>query len=96
MPEEAERIDIQTAAAKYGRNPTVIYHLIRRGKISSQRMRVRGRTGRFVYKHMLRVEELEKHFDTSARERHIAAIEAAAPPLSEKQKEAIRGAFFGD
>ncbi|SDQ11753.1 hypothetical protein [Microbacterium sp. cf332] len=87
------RIDIPTAALRQGRPVHVIYHLIRTGQLASEKVRVPGRDGRSVRKHMIRIQDLDAIDRLRSHDDHVAAIRAAATPLTESQITRIRRAL---
>lgn len=93
MEQPDERLDIPGAAARLGRQSQAIYHLIRTGQLSSEKIRAPGRDGRYVLKHMIRVQDIDVIDQRRAREEHVAAIRAAATPLTETQIYRIRRAL---
>lgn len=93
MERPDERIDIPAAAARLGRPVHAVYHLIRTGQLSSEKVRVPGRDGRHVLKHLIRVKDLDAIDRLRAHEEHVAAIRAAATPLTETQIKRIRRAL---
>ncbi|RKQ94576.1 hypothetical protein U746_0323 [Mycolicibacterium mucogenicum 261Sha1.1M5] len=96
MEHPDERIDIPAAAEKLGRPVYAVYHLIRTGRLASEKIRVAGRDGRYVLKHMIRVKDLDAVDERRRDEEHVAAIRAAATPLTETQIYRIRHALeFG-
>ncbi|MEB4613264.1 hypothetical protein [Leucobacter sp. M11] len=96
MEEPDERIDITAAAEKLGRPVYAVYHLIRTGQLPSEKLRALGRDGRYVLKHMIRVQDLDAIDQRRRHEEHVAAIRAAATPLTETQIYWIRHALeFG-
>lgn len=90
-----ERLDIPTAAERLGRPVHAIYHLIRTGQLVSEKLRTPGRDGRYVLKHMIRVQDLDAIDERRRHEEHVAVIRAAATPLTETQIYRIRHALRG-
>lgn len=93
MERPDERIDIPAAAVRLGRPVHAVYHLIRTGRLASEKVRIPGRDGRLVLKHLIRVKGLDAIDRLRAHEEHVAAIRAAAPPLTETQIKRIRRAL---
>lgn len=93
MERPDERIDIPAAAARLGRLVHAVYHLIRTGRLASEKVRVPGRDGRHVLKHLIRVKDLDAIDRRRAHDEHVATIRAAAPPLTETQVKRIRRAL---
>lgn len=93
MKQPDERVDIPAATARQGRPAHVIYHLIRTGRLPSEKVRVPGRDGRHVLKHLIRINDLDALDRPLAHEEHVAAIRAAATPWTETQIKRIRRAL---
>lgn len=94
MEQPDERIDIPAAAEKLGRPVHAVYHLIRIGQLPSEKVRAPGRDGRYVLKHMIRVQDLDDIDERRRHEAHVAAIRAAVTPLTETQIYRIRHALL--
>lgn len=86
MSPEEEWVDIIDAARRHGCSAAVIAHRIRTGKLLAVKARAIGRGGRAVRKWMIKITALDESFSTADLDRHVAEIEAAAPPLSGAQK----------
>ncbi|UNK69401.1 hypothetical protein [Microbacterium sp. H1-D42] len=93
MERPDERLDIPAAAVRLGRPIHAVYHLIRTGQLASEKVRVPGRDGRSVRKHMIRVQDLDAIDRLRSHDDHVAAIRAAATPLTESQITRIRRAL---
>ncbi|MBC9944054.1 hypothetical protein ICL81_05930 [Leucobacter sp. cx-328] len=94
MEQADERMDIPSAAERLGRPTQAIYLLIRTGQLPSEKVRALGRDGRYVLKHMIRVQDLDAIDQRRRLEEHVAAIRAAVTPLTETQIYRIRHALW--
>ena len=96
MEQPDEQLDIPAAAERLGRPVYAVYRLIRTGQLPSKKLRTPGRDGRYVLKHMIRVQDLDAIDERRRHEEHVAAIRAAATPLTETQIYRVRHALeFG-
>lgn len=93
MERPDERLDIPAFASRLGWPVHAVYHLIRTGQLASEKVRVPVRDGRYVRKHMIRVQDLDAIDRQRAHDEHVAAIRAAATPLTVTQVTRIRRAL---